>query len=425
MTNDKFYLVDTNVWISNLEELKTFDNLVVTGAVLRELDKLKSSQNQQLAFDSRKATRFIKENKDKFKFDLMDYDAELILGKNYDNGYADNRIVAQAFVNEYGVISNDINVQFKALGLNLEVRELGGLNEIKEDEYQGFKVVEMTKDEYQDFHDTRLDKNEFELLINEYLIVLDKDTEEDIYGWKKPIQSFKWDGEYYIHIKSKVLKSRHLGDFKPYDEFQACAIDSVVSNQFTILRGSAGTAKTQIAISYAMQQLQSGKHDKIIVFSNAVPTASAHYHGLVKGDLSTKLLDSSIGNILASKLGSYDQVQAMMLTEELMVLPASDIRGFDSNGMNACIVITEGQNWTAELLKLAIQRTGSDCSLIIEGDRFTQLDGLQYSGMNNGMYRASEVFKGQPYFGEVELQNIYRSEISARAELMTDSIFFN
>src|SRR5690606_32505851 len=138
---------------------------------LRELDKLKSSTNQQLAFDSRKATRYIKENKEKFKFDLVDYDAEAILGRSYDNGYADNRIVAQAFVNKYGVISNDINVQFKAMGLGLEVRELSGLSEIKEDNYTGFKTVEMSKEEFQDFHDTRLDQNEFDLLINEYLIV--------------------------------------------------------------------------------------------------------------------------------------------------------------------------------------------------------------------------------------------------------------
>lgn len=424
INNEKFYLVDTNSWIRDLEELKQLNNLVVSGAVLRELDKLKSSPNQELAYNSRQATRYIKENKDNLKFDLQDYNAEEIINKSYDNGYADNRIVAQAYLHQYGVISNDINVQMKAHGLGLEVFELGNGETVNNDDYKGFKTVEMTKDEFKDFHDNRLDLNEFDLLVNEYLIVFDKDTIEDDYGWKKPIQSFKWNGEFYIHIKSKTLKSRHLGDFKPYDEFQACALDSVLSNQFTILRGSAGTAKTQIAISYAMQQVQSGKHDKIIVFSNAIPTTGAHYHGMVKGDLTTKLLDSSVGNILASKLGSYEQVEAMMMTEELMILPASDIRGFDSNGMNAVIIITEGQNWTAELLKLAIQRTGEDCSLIIEGDRFTQLDGTQFSGFNNGMYRASEVFKGQSYYGEIELQNIYRSKIASRAELMTDMTFF-
>lgn len=424
MNENLKYLVDTNSWIRDLEELKQLNNLVISGAVLRELDKLKSSPNQELAYNSRQATRYIKENKDNLTFDLLDYDAEVELGSSYTNDYADNRIVAQAKVNGYGVISNDINVQMKSIGLDIPVFELGQGEVLKEDDYKGFKTVEMTREEYQEFHDSRLDINEFDLLVNEYLIVFDSNSIEDDFGWKTPIQSFKWTGEFYEHIKSKQIKSAHLGTFKARDEFQACAIDSVLTNKFTILRGSAGTAKTQIAISYGMQQLQAGKYDKIIVFSNAIPTTGAHYHGLVKGDLTTKLMDSSIGNILASKLGSYEEVEAMMLTEKLMVLPASDIRGFDSNGMNAVIIITEGQNWTAELLKLAIQRTGEDCSLIIEGDRFTQLDGTQFSGFNNGMYRASEVFKGQDYYGEVELQNIYRSEIASRAELMTNMSFF-
>src|SRR5690606_7890153 len=175
------------------------------------------------------------------------------------------------------------------------------------------------------------------------------------------------------------------------DLYQTSAIDAVSSNQFSMLRGHAGTAKTQIAISYAMQELHSGsKYSKIIIFSNAVPTTDAYYHGLVKGDLQTKLLDSSIGNILTSKMGSRSAVEAMLLTEELMVLPASDIRGFDSSGMNAIIVICEAQNWSRELMKLGIQRTGEDCKLIIEGDNSTQLDDKRYEGYNNGMSAASE-----------------------------------
>lgn len=409
------YVVDTNVWYRHIEELKEISEskkIVVTGAVLRELDKHKSSTDNELAYRSRLASRFIKDNKHKFIMDLTDYNAEEILGKEYSNLYMDNLIVACAKVYG-GLISGDLNVQFKGIALGLEVIDIEDGLVIEEDNYKGFKEVEMSQYEYENFHNERLDLNEFDLLLNEYLIVIDEET-------KEPIQSFKWNGEYYVHIQRKTLQSKHLGKFTAWDEHQACAIDSVLHNQFTILRGKAGTAKTQIAMSYAMQQLQAGKYSKIIVFSNAIPTANAFYHGLVKGDLTTKLLDSSIGNILASKFGSFDQVQAMMLTEELMILPASDIRGFDSSGMNAILIITEGQNWTTELLKLAIQRTGEDCKLIIEGDRHTQLDGRQFEGSNNGMYRASEVFKGDECYGEVELQTIYRSRIASLAEKMTE-----
>lgn len=409
---EKYYLVDTNAFISNLDDIKKYKK-VVLGGVLRELDKLKGSRNEDLAYKARVATRYIKENINDLHFDLKDYNSEEILGKEFENSYVDNRIVACLTQNpNYALLTNDVLLMLKAKALGIEVAEINEDFEEYESEYKGFKEVEMTPKEFQHFHDTRIDKNEFNLMVNQYLIVKDPTT-------KEPYQALKYDGEFYISIKSKVLKSLKLGEFKARDLYQACAIDSVLTNQFTVLRGKAGVAKTQIALAYAMQQLQAGKYSKIIVFSNAVPTYGAFYHGLVKGDLKTKLLDSSVGNILSSKMGSFDQVEAMLITEELVILPASDIRGFDSSGMNAIIILSEAQNFSRELMKLAIQRTGQDCKLLIEGDNSTQLDSKDFEGINNGMRAASEVFRGQSYYGEMEMQKIYRSEIAERAELMT------
>lgn len=409
---DKYYLVDTNAFISNLDDIKKY-KIVVLGGVLRELDKLKGSRNEELAYRSRVATRYIKDNIDNLHFDLKDYNAEEILGKAFENSYVDNRIIACLTQNpDYALLTNDVLLSLKAKALGIHVAELNEDFEEYESDYKGFKEVEMTPKEFQIFHDTRIDRNEFNLLVNQYLIVKNPET-------KEPYQALKYDGEYYISIKSKVLKSLKLGEFKARDLYQACAIDSVLTNQFVMLRGRAGVAKTQIALAYAMQQLQAGKYSKIIVFSNALPTHNAFYHGLVKGDLKQKLMQSSVGNILAAKMGSYDQIEAMLLTEELIVLPMSDIRGFDSSGMNAIIIITEAQNTSRELMKLAIQRTGVDCKLLIEGDNSTQLDEKAFEGINNGMRAASEVFRGQDYYGEIELQKIYRSQIAERAELMT------
>lgn len=409
---EKYYLVDTNAFISNLDDIKKYKK-VVLGGVLRELDKLKGSRNEDLAYKARVATRYIKENINDLHFDLKDYNSEEILGKEFENSYVDNRIVACLTQNpNYALLTNDVLLMLKAKALGIEVAEISEDFEEYESEYKGFVEVEMTPKEFQYFHDTRIDKNEFNLMVNQYLIVKDPTT-------KEPYQALKYDGEYYISIKSKVLKSLKLGEFKARDLYQACAIDSVLTNQFTVLRGKAGVAKTQIALAYAMQQLQAGKYSKIIVFSNAVPTYGAFYHGLVKGDLKTKLLDSSVGNILSSKMGSFDQVEAMLITEELVILPASDIRGFDSSGMNAIIILSEAQNFSRELMKLAIQRTGQDCKLLIEGDNSTQLDSKDFEGINNGMRAASEIFRGQSYYGEMEMQKIYRSEIAERAELMT------
>ena len=100
----------------------------------------------------------------------------------------------------------------------------------------------------------------------------------------------------------------------------------------------------------------------------------------------------------------------------LVLLPMSDIRGYDTTGMHAAVYISEAQNLDIELMRLALQRIGNDSICIIDGDDRTQLDMSMYAGSHNGMKRVSKVFRGAPFFGEVTLQNIHRSEIAELAQ---------
>ncbi len=96
----------------------------------------------------------------------------------------------------------------------------------------------------------------------------------------------------------------------------------------------------------------------------------------------------------------------------------SDIRGYDTSGMRAGIYISEAQNLDITLMKLALQRIGEDSICIIDGDEKTQVDDSSFAGSNNGMRRASKVFRGSDVYGEVELRNIHRSKIAQLAEKM-------
>lgn len=73
---------------------------------------------------------------------------------------------------------------------------------------------------------------------------------------------------------------------------------------------------------------------------------------------------------------------------------------------------------SVSLLKLALQRIGEDSICIIDGDDKTQVDSVEFAGNNNGMRRASKVFRGYSIYGEVELLNIHRSKIARLAEFM-------
>jgi phosphate starvation-inducible protein PhoH len=61
-------------------------------------------------------------------------------------------------------------------------------------------------------------------------------------------------------------------------------------------------------------------------------------------------------------------VEHMIQQEKLVLLPMSDIRGYDTSGMKAGIYISEAQNMDVELMKLTLQRIGEDSICIIDGD---------------------------------------------------------
>lgn len=136
------------------------------------------------------------------------------------------------------------------------------------------------------------------------------------------------------------------------------------------------------------------------------------------GTRDEKLLDSQIGNLLSSKLGGKFEVEQMIADDKLVLLPLSDIRGYDTSGMRAGVYISEAQNMDISLMKLALQRIGEDSICIIDGDDKAQVDLAAYAGMHNGMRKASKVFRGQNFYGEVKLQQIHRSKIGQIAENM-------
>ena len=130
------------------------------------------------------------------------------------------------------------------------------------------------------------------------------------------------------------------------------------------------------------------------------------------------MLDSQIGNFLVSKFGSITEVERMIDNDVLVLLPVCDVRGFDTTGMKAGIYVTEAQNTTIDMMKLMLQRIGEDSVVVIEGDDEAQVDLSEYAGSNNGLRRMSEVFRGNDFYGEVRLNNIYRSRIADIADKM-------
>ena len=410
----KFY--DTSSLLLKANNLFNEENkIAISSITLSELEKIKNASNKDpdIKYSARQILKELEEHYGEYII--------IIFKEKYLNNFKDfeinNDIKILACANALQQMCKNNNIIFVTNDLNLKhiahIYFENNVESVKEDydKYFGYKEVYLTNDQMTEFYQNP-NKNEFNLLINEYLIIYDENHEV--------VDTLCWTGETYRHLNYDNFNSNHFGKVKPFkgDIYQAIAADSLTNNKITMVKGPAGSGKTYLSIGYLLHKLEKNAIDKIIVFCNTIATKNSAKLGYYPGTKDEKLLDSQIGNLLSSKLGGRIAVEQMINDEELILLPMSDIRGYDTSGMRAGIYISEAQNLDIDLMKLALQRIGNDSICIIDGDCKTQVDDVAFSGNKNGMRRVSKVFRGHDIYGEINLKNIHRSKIAEIAEQM-------
>lgn len=300
-------------------------------------------------------------------------------------------------------VTNDLNLYVTAnFVFGKDSVQMIGYEE--EEDYVGYQKQVMSDEELSRFY-TNLNSNLYNLEIGQYLLIFNSEN--------KLVDTVVWTGEEHRHLKFGCFSSRTFGNIKPIggDAYQACAVDSLLNNQVTMIKGAPGSGKTTLALGYLFSLLERGKISKIVIFCNTVATKNSARLGFYPGTREDKLMDSQIGNLLISKLGSRMAVEELIETDQLVLLPMSDIRGYETPDESG-VYISEAQNLDIELMKLALTRISDNSVCIIDGDDKTQVDCAAYGGANNGMRRVIKVFKGAPFFGVVELQQVHRGKVA-------------
>lgn len=406
--NIKGYLTDTNILLANPEILDQYDNIFIPSHVLREIEHLELTRktDKLLQWQIRRFKRLSKKV-DNY-VDVQDY--KFNLRKDWSADYTDNVLVQIALENNLAMVTNDVLLRKKSRLYNIVVIEPEVSDFI---EHKGFKEIFLTQQELSDIY-LNLDQNVFELLTNEYIVIND-----DIDG--ELLDIMKWNGTALQSLQDAKgrlgsgFKTLQFGDFKPRDEQQIMAVDSILNNQITSLRGKAGSGKSLIALNTAWYFVE--KHGyKLVIFTNPTPALNAQELGFYKGTRIEKLMQT-VGTMLKSKFGDEIEIMRHIQDGTLDILPFADIRGYDTSGQKTIVWFIESQNLTSELMKLGLQRIGDDTKVIIDGDFHAQVDKDAYA-YDNGMKRMSEVFRGKDVYGEIELQNIHRSKVAEIADEM-------
>lgn len=402
--NKKFYDTSSLLLKSNV----LTDNFIISSITLEELEQIKTASNKD-ENTKQKARKIIAQ-------------LNQAIGQ-YDVIFYTNTMIKR--VEQLGIYNNDIKILACALAYqvnnpdlifvtnDLSLKHLASLffSNVEmiiepEDTYTGYREVILNDKEVEYFYLNK-NQNNLNILENEYLII--KNAEKEI------IDLRVWRNNEWKYLNAELIKTKQLGQFKPYDIYQKMAIDSMRNNQLTVIRGSAGSGKSLSALSYLFHLLETYQIDKIFIFCNPVATKDSAKLGFYPGDRNTKLLDSQIGNFLIGKLGDITAAEQLIASGKLVLMPTADIRGV-SIPDNCGVYITEAQNTTKDLMKLMVQRIGENTKVIIEGDDLAQVDLQTYAGNNNGLTRLSQVYRGQPYYGEVRLNKCYRSKLAEKAE---------
>lgn len=413
--NIKFY--DTSALLEGLEDVFK-EEFVISSITLKELENIKTSAHKDAhqKYQVRKLLQLLINNQDKYF--VWIYNNEMLAPIEEKNLPITNDMYILATALDYEkkcrpdevIFTTKDIAQYNLANLFFGQDSIEYYIKPEPVSYDGYVEIVMDDEELAELYTSH--KNIYNIPINGYLII--KNTNNEI------VDQLCWTGDTFRPVGYTDIKSMQFGKIKAYkdDVYQILALDSLAHNKITMLKGPAGTGKSTLSLGFLFSQLERGKIDKIVVFCNTVATKDSAKLGYYPGSRDEKLLDSQIGNFLASKLGDITAVQKLVQEGTLILLPTADIRGYDTTNMRAGVYITEAQNMSVQLMKLCLQRIGEDSICILDGDMEAQVDLPEFEGYNNGMKRASEVFRGKSVYGEINLKTIHRSQIASIAQNM-------
>lgn len=229
----------------------------------------------------------------------------------------------------------------------------------------------------------------------------------------KIVDKFRYDGSKFVKIKFREFESQILGKIKPRNIRQELYMDLLCNDKVPVKAalGLAGSGKTYLATAYALQELQQGKYERLVIIRNGIPVQGVPALGALPGDVTEKLKSSCmfmsdiIGDLFFDSFLQQNKIQITYL---------GDMRS--RSIANSVILCNESQNLNTELIKMVITRVAENSQLIFDFD-LSQIDHKNFE-KDNGMLSMIEGLQGNELFGMVELDRIERSAVARLAELI-------
>ena len=403
--------LDTNALL-NLQEKAFEEPFVISQITLQEIEDIKtnSRKDSETKYKARNVARLLEKHDDVYQVIPSNVDEiyktldDLRLSATPDNIILASAKIITAF--PILVVSDDINMRFISKKIfGLKTKSPAELNLVDDQEYIGYKEIQMSDDEMAYFY-SHLDDNIYDLLINQYLIINNSDGDTVDYRC--------WNGETHRALNYKQINSDFMGRVKPRNNEQILAFDMLQDKTSTIkvLIGKMGSGKDFLQISNALRLVKAGLYDKIVYMRNPIQVKDIKEIGFIPGDILSKL--KPVVMALADHVGGEHGLDMLIAQDKISVEHLGYMRG--RTYQNCIVYISEAENLTKENMQLLISRIGEGSALWINGD-FKQTDSPIFR-INNGLLSAINCLKGRPEFGFVKLNKTERSKTAELAELL-------
>ena len=146
---------------------------------------------------------------------------------------------------------------------------------------------------------------------------------------------------------------------------QKVASETILKNDVVLLTGQAGSGKTLLACSVALQQFVNREIDRIIISRPAV--SAADDIGFLPGTMQDKMdpwLAPIYGNLY--QLLPKATIDNMIKQGDIEIVPLSYVRG--RTFLKSFVIIDEAQNVNTNQTQMLIGRLGIDSRMVFCGD---------------------------------------------------------